>query len=232
MRLGDFTALNGAGLNLQAVLDLDQLPADAVAALRDRYDPAHRYRQLILIGHGGRSLWDAVKASGIGSENPIDDFSVRTVERWFAEQFPDTAGEIIYPGDIPADLQALGRIAGWHHASPFMLGINAEWGTWFAYRVVLLADTDLEPSRPVQTESPCVSCADRVCITSCPAGAMDGGSFALEKCIGYRRQASSRCKATCVARVSCPVGSAHRYGDEQMRHAYSISLREIERRGN
>ena len=231
MKLGDFTALNGAGLKLQAVFDLDQLPADAVVALRGRYDPTHRYRQLILIGHGGKSLWEAVKASGMRSENPIDDFSVRTVGQWFAEQFPDTACEIIYPGNIPTDLQALGSIAGWHHASPFMLGINQEWGTWFAYRVVLLAATDLEPSRPLPGESPCARCADTPCITACPAGAMDDGGFALNKCIDYRREASSRCKATCVARLSCPVGSAHRYGDEQMRHAYSISLREIERHG-
>jgi len=161
MSVGDFTALNGAGLNLQAVFDLDELPAEMAAILRNRYDPAHRQRQLILIGHGGRSLWEAVKASGMRSENPIDDFSVRTVEQWFAVQFPDTAREIIYPGNIPADLQALGTIAGWHHASPFMLGINAEWGTWFAYRVVLLAATDLEPSRPLQSESPCARCAPR-----------------------------------------------------------------------
>lgn len=229
MSVGDFTALNDTGLNLQAVFDLDQLPAEMAAAVRRRYDPAHRQRQLILIGHGGKTLWDAVKASGIRSENPIDDFSVRTVEQWFAQQFPGRAREIIYPGDIPVDLQALGTIAGWHHASPFMLGINADWGTWFAYRVVLLADTNLEPSRPLQGESPCARCADKPCIAACPAGAMDGGSFALDKCIAYRRKASSRCKATCVARVSCPVGSSHRYGDEQMQHAYSISLREIER---
>jgi len=229
MRAGDFTALNGAGLKLQAAFDLDQLPAQMAAALRSRYDAAHRYRQLILIGHGGTSLWEAVEASGMRSENPIDDFSVRTVERWFAQQFPDTAGEIIYPGDIPADLQALGRIAGWHHASPFMVGINADWGTWFAYRVVVLANTNLKPTRPLQGESPCARCADRPCVAACPAGAMDGGSFALDKCIAYRREASSRCKTTCVARVSCPVGSAHRYGDAQMRHAYSISLRDIER---
>jgi len=231
MSLADFTALNDAGLQLQAVFDLDQLPAEMAAALRSRFDPAQRQRQLILVGHGGRALWEAVKASGIRSENPIDDFSVRTVGQWFARQFPGRTCQVIYPGDIPVDLQALGRIAGWHHASPFMLGINQEWGTWFAYRVVLLADTDLEPTRSVSGESPCVRCADRPCVAACPAGAMNGGSFALDTCIGYRRQASSRCKATCVARVSCPVGSAHRYGEEQMRHAYSISLRDIERHG-
>lgn len=229
MMVCDFTALNHAGLNRQAVLNVHELPAEVAAQLRSRFDPAQRYRQLILIGHAGKTLWDSVKASGIRSANPIDDFSVRTVEQWFAAQFADRAYEIIYPGDIPVGLQALGKIAGWHHASPLMIGIDEEWGTWYAYRAVLLADTDLAPSRPVQSASPCARCADRICVASCPAGALDGCTFVLEKCLGYRQQASSRCKATCLARVSCPVGSAHRYDADQLHHTYAISLQAIKR---
>lgn len=230
MKAADFTALDDAGLNLHAILNLDQLPAELAADLQRRCDPTGRYRQLILIGHGGRTLWSALKASGISSDNPIDDFSSRTVEHWFTAQFPNTAHEIIYPGAIPLGLQALGRIAGWHHASPFMIGIHPDWGTWFAYRVVLLAATDLAASTPRHGESPCTCCADKPCVASCPAGALDAGGFALEKCLAYRRLASSRCKTTCVARIACPVGGVHRYSDEQIIHSYSISLREIERR--
>jgi hypothetical protein len=57
---------------------------------------------------------------------------------------------------------------------------------------------------------------------------MEGGRFDLEKCLGYRKQEGSRCKGTCVARVSCPVGSTHRYSDEQIHHSYSLSMRVIE----
>lgn len=220
----DFTALDDAGLNLHAVLDLDALPPDMRAQLRRRCDPARRYRQLILIGHAGTRLWDAVKAAGIGSQDPIDEFSVRTVEQWLATHCADASREFIYPGPSPLGLQALGEIAGWHHASPFKVGINARWGTWYAYRAVVLAATALPPSPPLRGESPCARCAERLCIASCPGGALDGGSLALERCVGYRRQASSRCAATCVARLACPVGSAHRYGEEQMRHSYSRSL--------
>lgn len=230
MKAADFTALDDAGLNLHAILNLAQLPAEITADLRRRCDPTGRYRQLILIGHGGRTLWSALKASGISSDNPIDDFSSRTVEHWFTAQFPGTAHEIIYPGAIPLGLQALGRIAGWHHASPFMVGIHPDWGTWFAYRVVLLAATDLAASTPRRSESPCTSCADKPCVASCPAGALDDDRFTLEKCLAYRRQASSRCKTTCIARITCPVGGVHRYSDEQITHSYSISLRDIERR--
>lgn len=230
MTICDFTALNHAGLNLHAILNLDQLPAEMAAELRSRFDPAGRYRQLILLGHGGKTLWAALKASAISSDNPIDDFSRRSAEQWFAAQCPATAHEIIYPGTIPVGLQALGKIAGWHHASPFMVGIHQDWGTWYAYRVVMLAATDLPTSTPRHSESPCASCADRPCVASCPAGALDDGRFALEKCLAYRRQPSSRCKTTCIARITCPVGSAHRYSDEQIAHSYSISLRDIERR--
>lgn len=232
MTTADFSALDRAGLNLQAVFNLDELPGEIVAQLRRHFDPAHRYRQLILIGHAGKTLWDSVKVSGIDSENPIDDFSVSTIGQWLATHCPDRTHQIIYPGDkqnVPVGLQALGKIAGWHHASPFMVGINEAWGTWYAYRVVVLADTALTPSKSVSGEHPCDRCSEKVCIASCPAGALDGGAFALDKCVAYRKESSSRCKATCVARVSCPVGAAHRYCDEQIGHTYSISMRMIER---
>jgi len=224
----DFMTLNDAGLNLQAILDLDDLPPDIVAELRRCYDPAHRYRQLILIGHAGKTLWDAVKASGLVSENPIDDFSVQIVEQWFSAHSAGKCGEIIYPGNIAVGLQRLGKIAGWHHASPLMIGILEEWGTWYAYRVVMLADTDLAPTSPMQGKRPCDSCQDKLCIASCPAGALSGGTFALEKCVSYRKEPLSRCSTTCIARVSCPVGRVHRYCDEQIQHTYSISLKAIQ----
>lgn len=229
MKTADFSLLNDAGLNLQAVLALEQLPIRFATELRRQFDPDNRYRQLIVIGHGGRRLWEAVRASNPRTHNPIDDFSARTVAHWFRQQFAGQTASIIYPGECLVDLQELGRIAGWHNDSPLKIGIGEDWGTWFAYRAVMLATTDLEPSRKLQNGSPCERCAERACIDNCPAAAVDGGSFAVEKCVAYRQEESSRCKATCLARVSCPVGYAHRYSDEQMQHCYSISLREIER---
>jgi hypothetical protein len=229
MSRGDFDALDRAGLNLQAVFDLDTLPAAVVAPLRRDFDPGHRSRQLILIGNAGGAMWAAVKAAGIASADPIDDFSVRTAQAWFDGQFAGHWHAIVYPGDAPVGLQALGRLAGWHHPAPFMVGIQQEWGSWFAYRVAMLSDTRLAPTPPLAAASPCERCADRPCVSSCPAGAMAGGGFALDKCVRYRREPASRCRRTCIARISCPVGSAHRYSEEQMAHSYSISLQAIER---
>ncbi len=213
-------AFDHAGLNRQHVFDLADLPADVVATLA----PAAGERQLILLGHGGRRLWECVQAAGVGGDDPIDDYTVRIVAGWFAAHVPDVRYRILYPGDHPVGLQRLGQLAGWHHASPFMLGIDPEWGTWYAYRAVVLAEADFCPSEAVNRNHPCAGCRARPCVAACPAGALAGGSFSLEKCIAHRTAADSGCRHTCIARLACPVGSEHRYDEGQMRHAYRISL--------
>lgn len=225
--------LNEAGLNRQHIFDLSELPA----TITEKLGEPGQFRQLILLGHGGRKLWDCMQASGITSEHPIDDYVTQTVSQFFALNYPATRYRIAYPGDTPVGLQQLGVLAGWHHPSPFMVGIDSEWGSWFAYRAVILADTDFLPfsavhraptEAPLRENHPCLSCNNKPCVTACPASALSGTQFALDKCIAYRRQPDSACRTTCLARTSCPVGSQHRYSDAQLAHTYSRSLRMIE----
>ena len=215
--------LDRCGLNRQHVFDLANLPPEVIATLGDTTP----YRQLILIGHGGKALWECVKAAGMVGADPIDDYSVQAVQRCFAEHLPANRYRIVFPGEQPVALQQLGKLAGWHHAAPFMVGIDPEWGTWYAYRAVVLADTHFCPFLAVDRNRPCDSCQTRPCVSACPAGAMNQEGFALEKCLAYRQRGDSHCRHTCLARVACPVGSQHRYDDEQMRHSYSISLQII-----
>jgi epoxyqueuosine reductase len=217
-------ALDRCGLNRHAVFDLADLPGDIVGSIAS--DTAG-YRQLILIGHGGKALWESVTKSGIGGADPIDEFTLRTVRQWMAEFQPDHRYAILYPGPQPVALQRLGALAGWHHASPFMLGIDAEWGTWYAYRAIVLANTHFAPSPVVDRISPCATCQTRPCIAACPAASMADGTFSLQKCVAWRKQADSPCAFTCLARLACPVGSDHRYCIEQLAHTYSISLQTI-----
>lgn len=225
--------LNHAGLNCHAVFDMASFPLDVRERLIDRCPQAASYRQLILIGHGGTAFWQALQASGrdftrndIG--HPVDGFTVSIVQEYLQSEFAGSAYEIIYPGSYTVSLQELGKLAGWHHPSPLMVGINSTFGSWFAYRAVVLANTDLPVTTPVQTASPCASCVAKPCISSCPAAAFDNGQFNLPKCIGYRQQADSACKNTCMARVSCPVGSEHRYSEEQIHYHYGRSMQVIE----
>jgi hypothetical protein len=159
--------LNQSGINRQHVFNLDALPTAVVATLGN----TDGYRQLILLGHGGRHLWECVKASGIGGEHPIDDYCRQMVSRWFAGYLPGRRYRMLYPGEQPLGLQQLGKLAGWHQPSPFMVGIDTEWGSWFAYRAVVLVDTDLPVTPRRDTTSPCDRCVDKPCVSACPAGA-------------------------------------------------------------
>ena len=226
-------ALDRCGLNRQVVFNLADLPRDIIEILGT---DAAAYRQLILIGHGGTDLWEAVTGSGTTAPDPIDDFTRQSVRQWMAEELPGQRYSIVYPGAQTIPLQRLGALAGWHQPTPFMLGIDADWGTWFAYRTAVLADTHFAAISAddrsaqefaLENASPCATCAARPCIAACPASAMADGTFALQKCLAYRQQPDSPCAFSCLARVACPVGSEHRYGADQSRHVYATSLRDI-----
>nr|WP_314859148.1 hypothetical protein [uncultured Undibacterium sp.] len=228
--------LNDAGLNCQAVFDIADLSTDARAMLIERCPQALNYRQLILIGHGGQQFWQSLLVVGAdmskdmsteADNHPIDDFTVSLVRQFFGSEHAGAAYEIIYPGAYTVSLQELGKLAGWHHDSPFMVGINSAFGSWFAYRAMILANTNLRPTTPVETTSPCHDCSTKICIHSCPAQALNDGEFHLLKCVSYRQQENSRCKDTCVARVSCPVASEHRYSEQQINYHYGRSMRVI-----
>lgn len=226
--MDDDAELERAGLNLRAVFDLDRLPAPIRTQLR-QHCPGEHHRQVLLLGHGGRALWSAVAAAGIASADPIDDFSESVFRRWFARRFPGHRCTVLYPGGGTIPLQRLGALAGWHHPSPLGVGINGQWGTWFAYRVAALTDTGLAATPPLAGPSPCAGCPGQPCRAACPAGAVDGSALDVGRCIGYRRQAESRCRHTCLARCACPVVAAQRYEAAQMRHSYGHSLAMIDR---
>lgn len=218
---GAFPAAHFAarGLNRQHVFNINELPAAILAGLERR--PAER--QLILLGHAGRQLWDCVQAAGIRGEHPIDDHCRQAVTDFFAEHFPDRPYRLPYPGDAPLGLQALGTLAGWHHTSPFMIGVDRHWGSWFAYRAVILCATDFDPTPIVDYGNPCLDCRAQPCIAACPADAA-GTPFKLNACADERLRPGSPCAYGCQARNACPVGAAHRYDESQIRHSFAQSL--------
>ena len=220
--------LTEKGLNIQAVFDIRHLPEDIYASLNSACDDLSSYRQLVLIGHGGVSFWKAVSSlvECVNENNhPIDSFSIELVQRFFAEKAPELIYRVLYPGFSLIPLQQLGALAGWHNNSPFKVGVNQVWGSWFAYRACVLTASYWEPSAAVTLPSPCSQCEVSPCITDCPAGAMDDGGFHLGRCIEFRKQEDSPCRQRCLARLACPIGSEHQYSNEQLSYHYSRSLR-------
>jgi hypothetical protein len=207
------------GLNHQHIFALADLPAD----LRTGLQPQPDEQRLILLGHAGRQLWDCVQAAGTGGQHPIDDYCRQTIARLFAEHLPGHRYRLLYPGKAPVNLQALGKLAGWHHTSPFMVGIDAKWGSWFAYRALILCTADFLPTPAIERRNPCLSCHSQPCIAACPAEAA-GDPFRLDRCIDERLRPGSPCAYGCPARNACPVGAKHRYAETQIRHSYAQSL--------
>lgn len=234
----DSEELSLVGLNLQATINLKQLPSNLVNQLSSISDKLDHYCQLILIGHAGRLLWQKVKAwqeskpSDAKSQHPIDDFSRIHVEDFFAQRFSSDDFELIFPlsdeNQTHIGLQTLGEMAGWHNTSPFAVGINQQWGSWFAYRAVVLIKSDYLSSEVASSPSPCLSCTHHICVQSCPADALVGNKLDLDRCISYRKVPDSRCKDRCIARMSCPVAGKHQYILEQIQYHYGRSLQTIE----
>ncbi len=223
--------LDDAGLNRQHVFALEQLPTEVRAPL----ELQPHERQLILLAHAGRRLWQRVQAQP-GAEaiaHPIDTYSVDVTRRWLAQALPGARHRIVYPNGLPTGrhvaLQRLGGLAGWHHATPFMLGIDAHYGSWFAYRVAIITDTALPPTPPRQGSHPCLGCSAKPCISSCPAQALASGTLDAMSCQRHRLQPDSVCALDCPARTACPVGAGHRYDSSQIRHGARASLAALQR---
>jgi len=217
------------GLNLHCIFNLSDLSKGFTQKLEKYCDGITQYRQLLLLGHAGKKMWQCIRRSELKSADHVDNYTIQSIQQFFAQLYPDCQFKIIYPLHQDIGLQKLGTLAGWHHPTPFRVGIHQDWGTWFAYRAVLLLDSDFAQTFITQSKSPCASCEDKVCIKNCPAAALASEELNLSKCIAYRQKKSSLCRTTCLSRVSCPIAPQHRYSEEQIHYHYSVSLKMIER---
>jgi epoxyqueuosine reductase len=220
----DGRKLTSKGLNIQAILQISELSNAIIDNLKSFIFDIEKYQQLILIGHSGRNLWAQVSQQIKDSSDPIDDFSCQAVKQTLSKYLAIDDYKIIYPGDHPINLQALGKVSGWHFDSPMKIGINDTYGSWFAYRVAVVADSQFEPLKSAQRKSPCTSCIGQDCIKACPANALNNGQFLIDKCSQYRLQSDSRCQYHCIAREACPAGQRHQYSNSQIEYHYGRSL--------
>ena len=218
------------GLNLFATLPCEGLPHEIRQAMLAEGIPLQDYRSLVLIGHGGRRLWQALTAFGMLTADPVDHFSLVMTRRFIAEFLDAPPVLMLYPGGHTIPLQRLGTLAGWHHPSPLGLGINETYGLWFAYRAAFLTTLPLPSIKNPTTTSPCEMCLNKPCIGACPAQAVQGvDQFKVSACVAFRLQAQSVCQDRCLSRLACPVASEHRYEPEQLNYHYNHSLSSVRR---
>ena len=148
-------------------------PEDGVPA----FDDGRPARSLYLVGHAGPAMWAAFRAAGPAGDHPLDRWS-RMVLDEVADEF---AGRALLPGDGPPWLpfQRWAQAADAVYPSPIGILIHPEFGLWHGYRGALaFAEALPTPARDPRP-SPCESCADRPCLSTCPVNAF--GSEGLRR---------------------------------------------------
>lgn len=210
-RLDAFGLIIRGGFNAD---DTNSLPALA---------SGEHARSLLLVGHGGSSLWPAFSSSdefSDGDEHALDRWSQRianTMEEEFALEaaFPFT-GPPYHP------FLSWARLAeGASVALPSRLGlsIHQQFGLWHAYRFALLSPTiipTLTAERASENEalSPlCVKCEGAPCLQACPASAFNEQGYDVQACVDYLKVTiDAPCHTRgCLARIACPVGRDYQY---------------------
>ncbi|MDH5675876.1 MAG: hypothetical protein OEZ06_27380 [Myxococcales bacterium] len=211
---------------------LDALAAEGInwvsaVACGTAADSAHL---LLLLAMGSR-FGERTDFRG-GQEHPFDRRSEALVEQLLKPALSDRNATLVYPASEPIDLRSWLALAHAQHPAPFGIGIRPDCGPWVSVRAALRTRlqaselTVIEERYPklAPDSSPCARCAERPCQAACPAAAVTASAFELDRCIAQRLKKDSPCAYECAARNACPVGRDFRYGAEQMRYHYSVSL--------
>jgi hypothetical protein len=182
---------------------------------------------LLLLGFTGSVQWPEFASSpeaADGLPHPLDRWSRRNIGRLAAEFNARAA----YPRDVPIlPFQQLARRCETVFPSPIGLLIHTRWGLWHAYRGALIFPERLALSEAGGSASPCSGCEAKPCLSSCPVGAFDSGSYNLEVCVQHvSSEKGADCRELgCRARRACPIGDQFRYLAEQAQFHMRAFLR-------
>ena len=173
---------------------------------------------LVLVGSAGSEFWTAFRSSP-----EIKDGEEHALDRWSARIGNGVAARMSATSVFPFGEAPFHPFLEWaQRAEPVQssamgIFIHPEYGLWHAYRFALLLPLPLTGLRPrTTTKSACVSCVARPCLSSCPVGAFSTDGYDVEACCRYlATEPDARCHTSgCIARQSCPEGSAYRYEQE------------------
>ena len=217
------------GFDLFAVMDPARWPEPLRESFRTLDINLPMGTRIVLLGSVGRTLWEIVRRDHWQDSDPIDRYSISTVEELGKLHWHSPKIEWLHPGPCPIPIQRLCRQAGWSHPSLLGLDIHAQFGTWFACRAVIVVSRSIECTSRESSRSPCESCVEKPCRSHCPSGAVtDIGTFGLMACGSYRLAKESNCAHLCLSRLACPIGTSQRYSDAQLDYHGALSLASLQ----
>jgi hypothetical protein len=176
--------------------------------------PGHPSRHLLLVGNAGPAMhhifFQAVGASPSGA-HPMDTWTRQVMEPLAAS----IGARAVFPFGGPPwfPFQRWAMRAEGLKASPLGILIHPEYGLWHAYRAALLFDRPIAGLEAQSLGFPCESCAERPCLSTCPAEAVSPQGYDVDRCATHvGDEAGIDCRdAGCVARRACPVGRDFEY---------------------
>ena len=183
-------------------------------------------RSVVLVGNGGRALWQALIRHAAGKPgwwqraHPLDDFISGVVE---AELLPALDGAcvgMVYPFSttpVRLDFIELARAVGL--GGPSLLGVlvHPVFGPWIAFRAALLLAAELDAPGPALGFDPCSGCASRSCIAACPVAAVTyPEGWSVGSCSRFRIEHEATCNPGCHARLGCVLAPEHRYTADEL----------------
>jgi hypothetical protein len=226
-------ALAPDGFNLIGVAS----PAEYDGRVREDLRLASRApwaRSAIVVGNGGGAFWRRVVAwadrdGGFGAKSdPVDEFTVATIERAVPPLLGGVRSRIVYPfrfAEDPLSFVDLALAAGLGAPSLLRVLVHPTFGPWIALRAAILVDVELSLPRPAEGYDPCPTCVERSCVPACPGRVVhDPGGWDVAGCIEHRRRTGD-CEARCHARFDCVVGREHRYPDDALAYHHRRAWR-------
>jgi hypothetical protein len=173
---------------------------------------------LVLVGFTGNRNWRYFKDSDEardGKPDPLDRWSLRVISALARE----LGGTAFFPFAGPPwmPFQRWAQKAEPVHPSPIGMLIHPDWGLWHSWRGALGFRERFELPLPDRRPSPCDSCADKPCLTTCPVSAFTQNKYDVAACVAHisTERGIDCMNEGCRARRACPIGREHRYSPDQ-----------------
>ncbi len=175
-------------------------------------------RSALLIANVGGELWPIFRASAEFADrqsDPLNRWTSRTIDE-IANKYGAIA---LYPFGKPIrPFQRWAMRASGIQPSPLGILIHPRYGLWLGFRAVLVFSDAEPPVRRPKSAHPCMTCAEKPCLTACPVHAFSELGYDVPACRQWIAGGSEPVCATlgCRARDACPIGTNHRYIQEQI----------------
>jgi hypothetical protein len=160
-------------------------------------------------------FWPSFAANRPLDTNPLEKWTTEVLSVIAA----DLKADVIFPFEGPPFIPILSwaERAEPVYPSPFGAFIHPILGLWHSYRGVLLFKEKIDLPATNDTPSPCETCQDRPCLSTCPVDAIKTGDFNVEACVGFlaSKKGDACLQGGCLARRACPIGQEHIYEPAQ-----------------